>query len=96
MLNISEEIILRHGGIDQAPENIEGQNALLMCILQIGETLNAIKTENWRKILPVQEAYGLRNLIEHQYDSSDLSNISEILEIDFPALKVKVQSLFDE
>ena len=93
MIHVSEEIISRHGGIDQALEDIEGQNALLMCVLQIGETLNTIKNLEWRKILPVSEAYGLRNLIAHHYDSVDLSIISEILEFDFPNLKNNIHSL---
>lgn len=84
MIRISDEIIKRHGGIEQSLEDIEGQNALLMCVLQIGETLNSIKNNKWKEILPVREAYGLRNLIAHHYDSVDISIISEILEIDLP------------
>ncbi|MDX1957856.1 MAG: HepT-like ribonuclease domain-containing protein [Leptospiraceae bacterium] len=95
MINISEEIISRHNGIEPALEDLEGQNALLMCVLQIGESLNKIQNNEWRKILPVNESYGLRNLIAHQYDSVDLSIISEILEIDFPDLKNKINNLLN-
>ncbi|MCG9875910.1 MAG: DUF86 domain-containing protein [Leptospiraceae bacterium] len=93
MIHISEEIISRHNGIDSALEDIEGQNALLMCVLQVGETLNRIQNKEWRNFLPVKESYGLRNLIAHQYDSVDLSIISEILEFDFPDLKSKITKL---
>lgn len=90
MITATETIIKRHGSIDKAVEDIEGQNALLMCILQIGENLRKIKTEKLRKQLPIQESYGLRNLIAHHYDSVDISIISEIIEYDIPDLKNRV------
>jgi uncharacterized protein with HEPN domain len=93
MINISEEIISRYESIDHALEDIEGQNALLMCVLQVGENLHKIKNTEWRNILPVSESYGLRNLIAHNYDSVDISIISEILETDFPELKTTIQGL---
>lgn len=93
MIHISEEIVSRHNGIEPALEDIEGQNALLMCVLQVGESLNKIQNNEWRNILPVRESYGLRNLIAHQYDSVDFSIISEILEFDFPDLKSKIKKL---
>lgn len=90
MVNTINIIVNNHGGIDQALEDLEGQNALLMCILQIGENLNKIKNENLIKVLPVKESYGLRNLIAHHYDSVDIPTISEIIEFDIPDLREKL------
>lgn len=90
MVNTIDIIVNNHGGIDRALEDLEGQNALLMCILQIGENLNKIKDENLRMNLPVKESYGLRNIITHHYDSVDIPTISEIIEFDIPDLKEKL------
>jgi uncharacterized protein with HEPN domain len=92
MISNIEIIIERHKGIDQTIEDLEGQNAILMCVLQIGETLNKLENAELRTSLPVKESYGLRNLIAHHYDSVDLSIISEILEYDIPELKLAIQN----
>lgn len=91
MIQNIEFIINKHSGIDQALEDLEGLNAILMFVLQIGETLNKLENMELRNNLPVKESYGLRNLIAHNYDSVDTGILSEILELDIPDLKIKIQ-----
>ncbi len=93
MIRVCEEVIKRHGSIDQAIEDIEGQNAVMMCILQIGETLAKLQSLELRSVLPVKESYAVRNIIAHNYDSIDLTILSEILETDLPDLKLKIESI---
>jgi uncharacterized protein with HEPN domain len=93
MILVCKEIIERHGSIDLAIEDIEGQNAVMMCILQIGEKLSKLQSLELRSILPVKESYAVRNIIAHNYDNIDLTILSEILETDLPDLKVKIDSI---
>ncbi|MBP7284599.1 MAG: hypothetical protein KBA66_23640 [Leptospiraceae bacterium] len=54
MISSIEIIIERHKGIDQTIEDLEGQNAILICVLQIGETLNKLENAELRTSLPVK------------------------------------------
>jgi uncharacterized protein with HEPN domain len=91
-----ETIITRHKGIPEALQDIEGEYALMMCLLQIGEILGKIETPAYKKKLPVKSSVGLRNLIAHDYEGIDLSLSQRILEEDIPALKEVIEEIMDE
>lgn len=89
IVNMIENITViseRHGGVSNALEDLEGQNALFMCLLQIGEKLAKIETPEFREHLPVKEAASIRNFIVHDYDGVNLEIIKEVIEIDLPKL----------
>ena len=88
-----EKILVRHDDISAALEDFEGQHAILMCLMQIGEKLNKINLEKFRILLPVQEAYALRNIITHNYDAINLSIIEEIVSSDLPKIKAIIEGI---
>jgi uncharacterized protein with HEPN domain len=67
MIDDIEEIARRHGGVRPAMADREGYHALMMCCLQIGETMGKITTTQYRDALPVALATALRNVIAHSY-----------------------------
>lgn len=95
MIRITEEIISRHGSIDATIEDVEGQNTIMMCILQIGESLSKLQSLKLRNELPVKESYAVRNLVAHQYDSVDLTILADILENDLPDLKIRIDEILN-
>lgn len=74
-----EVIVQRHKDIKNALLDIEGQHAILMCLMQIGENLNAIHSEELISILPISFAYKMRNVIAHHYDGIDLRKIEKTI-----------------
>lgn len=86
----------RHRSIKMALEDKEGQPALLMCMLQIGETLNKLKDEKLISMLPVSAAYTMRNIISHDYLGVDLSVIETTIMSDVPILEKKVRQLISD
>jgi uncharacterized protein with HEPN domain len=86
-------ITARHGGPEPALQDIEGQNAILMCLLQIGETLNRMESPQLQAHLPVRQAYSVRNFIAHDYGSIDLATIREIITLNLPELKKTIEKL---
>lgn len=83
MIEEAEQVIFRHGSAYLALSDIEGKNAILLNLLQIGEKLNKIESLEIKNCLPVDEAYSVRNRITHDYDGIDLSIIEEILFLNF-------------
>ncbi|OQA11148.1 MAG: hypothetical protein BWY66_00042 [bacterium ADurb.Bin374] len=68
-------------------------DAVLMCLLQIGETIQKVENATWAAQLPVQGAYVVRNIIAHDYEGVDLSIIVKIVSEDIPPLRAKVIQL---
>ena len=58
-----QTIIARHGDIEKTIDDIEGRYAILMCCRQIGETLAKLENDLIKEQLPVNAAYGMRNII---------------------------------
>lgn len=85
-------VVDRHSGIRAALEDIEGHHALMMCCLQIGETLNRIQDAGIRETLPVNLAYGLRNIIAHNYLGLNPEIVAMTIEKDIPELKKAIES----
>lgn len=91
MINNIEKIIANHGSIEKTIKDVEGQNAVLMCILQIGEKINNIDDTEIKSKLPVKEANSVRNFIAHDYDGIDFAIIADIIKKDIPNLKLKLE-----
>ena len=96
ILNMIENIALitkRHGTVANALDDIEGQNALFMCLLQIGEKITKIEASEFSDNLPIKEAASIRNFIVHDYGGVNLEIIKEVIEIDIPKLKRSLESI---
>jgi len=86
-------IIERHGDTATALKDTEGYHALMMCLMQIGETLNSIKDEEIRNSLPVSLAYGFRNVIAHNYLGINPQVVITTIDADLPVLRSSVVDL---
>jgi len=96
MIENIELIILRHNGIVETLEDIEGQMAILMGISQIGETLKKLDDsiiEKYDLKEDKEGAYYTRNYIVHDYEGVDLGFIENILRSYLPKLKEKVSKI---
>ncbi len=91
-----EYIINKHDGVAQALEDIEGHHAIMMCMLQIGETLPKIKEEELSEILPIKLAYKMRNIIAHDYAGVNPNIIISTVETDVPKVKKAICDLLSQ
>lgn len=96
MIEDIEFTIEENGSLKSALDNRIGKHALLMCLMQIGETLHKIKDEEIKKKLPVKGSYDVRNFIAHDYEGVDLGLIDNILRYLIPELKITVEALVNE
>ena len=86
-------IISRHGSIQKTLKDTEGYHAVMMCLMQTGETLNRIGNNELRASLPVSLAYGFRNIIAHDYLGINSNVVISTVENDLPALKKTIKRL---
>jgi len=93
MIEDIEYIIADDGSTTKALESRKSKHALLMCLLQIGETLNKIESPNLQKQLPIKGAYDVRNFIAHDYEGVNLALIEKILRSLIPELKKTIHKL---
>ena len=93
MIEDIEYIINENTSITQALSNRMGKHALLMCLMQIGESLNKIHDETLKNKLPIKGAYDVRNFIAHDYEGVDIGLIDNILRYLIPELKATIQKL---
>ena len=91
MIDEAEKVVTRYGSAFQALNDFEGRNAILFNLLQIGEKLNKIHSAHLRDLLPINEAYSIRNRITHDYDGIDLIIVEDILNEEFPILRKSIQ-----
>jgi uncharacterized protein with HEPN domain len=89
-------IVDRHNGVAGAIEDVEGFHAVMMCCLQLGETLNKLETPSLREKLPVSLAYAMRNLIAHDYLGINPDVIVATVENDIPDLRIQIKSILGE
>ena len=77
------------GSIEATLNSKMGFDAVSMCILQVGETLNKLSQEIIQKHteLPVKESYLTRNYIAHDYEGISKIILETILREHFPVLK---------
>lgn len=91
MIDSVEVIAGRHGSISAAlADEEEGQKALLMCLQQIGESLNKIKDPVIRGAFDpgdIKGAYDVRMFIAHDYMGVNLALIERILREKIPVIK---------
>jgi uncharacterized protein with HEPN domain len=92
-INDIDKIIERHGNIDGALDDFEGEYAILMCLQQIGDMLNKIENPEYVKILPIRQAYGFRNLLAHNYVSVNINTVKDTIEKSIPNLKNIILSI---
>ncbi len=93
MIEDIEYTIQQNTSITKTLSNRTGKHAVLMCLLQIGETLSKIEDIECREQLPIKGAYDVRNFIAHDYEGVDLSLIEGILRYEIPELKTVIQRI---
>jgi uncharacterized protein with HEPN domain len=96
ILEMIEDIqytIDKNTSITKALNNRISKHALLMCLMQIGESLNKIEDLSLKEKLPIKGAYNVRNFIAHDYEGVDLGLIENILRYLIPELKVTIKEL---
>ena len=94
MIEDIEYTIEENTSLPKALENRIGKHALLMCLMQIGESLNKIQDETLKKELPIKGAYDVRNFIAHDYQGVDLDLLENILRHLIPELKMTIKELY--
>jgi uncharacterized protein with HEPN domain len=88
------EFIVEHDkSIILALEDRIHKPALLMSLMQIGETLNKIESNIIKSKLPIKGAYDVRNFIAHDYEGVDLALIEHIIRNMIPELKETIQEI---
>lgn len=91
-----EVIVSRHGSINATIKDVEGFHAVMMCCLQLGETLNKLETPVLRYKLPVSLAYSMRNIIAHDYLGINPDVIVSTIENDIPEMSRQIASILLE
>lgn len=86
-------IVNRHGGTIQTLDDYEGRHAIMMCLMQTGETLNKIESQLMREKLPIDLAYKMRNIIAHDYIGVNKKIIAQTIELDIPVLYKTLKEL---
>lgn len=98
MIENIETVCKRHSGVSEALEDeVEGRAAILMFLLQIGESLKNMDSEDMSKYdldREIKGAYDVRNFIAHDYEGVNIIVIEDILKDNLPELKIKMQKLF--
>jgi len=93
MIDDIEYTIKQNRSLANALNDRMGKHALLMCLMQIGESLNKIQDETLKERLPVKGAYDVRNFIAHDYEGVDMGLLENVLRYLVPELKVTIRSL---
>lgn len=100
MIENIETIISRHGSItDSLEDDIEAKPAILMSLMQIGETINKMDISLLQKYNlkdDAKGAYNVRNFIAHDYEGVNISLIELLIEDNIPKLKNKFIDILDE
>jgi uncharacterized protein with HEPN domain len=84
------EIIRKHTGVKETLADKEGQYAVMMCLVQIGETLGRIESPGLRDKLPVKLGSSLRNIIVHDYEGVDPKIVGLTISESLPKLKAQI------
>jgi len=79
-------------------ENDEKQNAVVMCLLRIGENANKLSAEfiaansqvSWRPII------NLRHIAAHKYDSLQMLDVWVNATVDVPILRAKIENILED
>jgi len=93
MIEDIEYTIEENHTLKKSLTNRIGKHALLMCLMQIGESLNKIEDETLKDKLPIKGAYDVRNFIAHDYEGVDIGLIENILRYLIPELKETIVAI---
>jgi len=96
-----ETIIIRHGSITQALDDLEGQPAILMLIVAISEQFSKLKKHNSMLLESfdqddIRGMIDVRNYIAHDYDGINLAFVEDDLRENFPRIKKMIESILNE
>ena len=86
----------RFSTIEKLLDDKMGFDATLMCLLQIGETLNKLKNSPFSDKLPIKGSYDVRNFIAHDYEGVNKAIIENIIRKLLPSLKKTVIDILDK
>ena len=74
-----------------------GFDAVLMCLLQIGESLNKLRdTYKYFNTDDIKGAYDVRNFIAHDYEGVNKSIIESIIREHIPKLKTTIKNILTD
>ena len=90
-----EKIVVKHKTIDKAIDDLEGQYAITMCLVQIGELMGKIESEEICILLPIREANDFRNIIVHNYDGLEFSMVKKTIKESIPVLEEAVLKMIN-
>ena len=97
MLSNIDIVLQRHGGIKNAlADEAEARAAIMLSLMQVGETINKIEDdllEQYDLLGDAKGAYSVRNFIAHDYEGVDLELIAEIIKDNLPELARKLEIL---
>jgi uncharacterized protein with HEPN domain len=100
MMENIETVIKRHGSITVAlDDEVEARAAILMFLMQIGETLKKLESsiiDKYELEDDMKGAYDVRNFIAHDYNGVNVIVIEDILRDNLPQLKTKVETIFKD
>lgn len=83
----------RYKSIEDLLNDVMGYDATLMCLLQIGETLNKLRDESFAEELPIKGTYDVRNFIAHDYEGVNKMIIEDIIRVQLPKLKQTISTI---
>jgi len=86
-----EYIVLKYGGVSVTLNDRIGKHSLLMCLMQIGENLNKLESNNEEIKKAAQGAYAVRNFIAHDYEGINFAFIENIVRNLLQPLKVEIE-----
>ena len=74
------------------------QDAVIYNLAIIGEAVKNLPkaVRDAHTAIPWKDVIGLRNIVIHDYDSTEISKIWRIVERDLPTLKTKLKKMFRE
>ena len=92
-----QSYVLKFSKISIMLKDIMAKDASLMCLLQIGETLNKLNN-NYTSLdkNDIKGSYDVRNFIAHDYEGVHLAVIENIIRVHIPKLKEKIKQILKE
>lgn len=93
MIKEAETVVGRRGSAYEALNDFESKNSILLNLLQIGESLNRVKSNIIKDILPIKETYSVRNRITRDYGGIDLEIVEAIVNEELPQLRRKIENI---
>lgn len=83
---------------DEFLSNSIFQNAIALCVLQIGELVTNLTEEFKAKYneIPWAQIKAMRNIVAHNYGKIDIGTLWETVTDDIPALKNYCHTIIDE